>query len=420
MIDQFKDKVRRFLASEQKHIFYEDKVNKIELTQVIEESIDGILQRERISITEEERKKIVSDIIEEILGLGPIEPLMRDPAVTEIMINGPKKVYVERNGRKVLTGIIFDNEQQLMKLIYKILAPTRRRVDESYPYTDTSLSDGSRVNIIVPPLSLDGPALTIRKFLKEIQSVDDLIKIGTLDKRMADFLVAAIKAKLNIIFSGATGSGKTTTVGVLSAQISADERIITIEDTAELHLSQEHVVRLETRQQNVEGKGEVSIRDLFKNSLRMRPSRIILGEIRGAEALDMLQSMCSGHSGSLAVLHASSPQEVISRLETMIIMSGLPISLEAIHRQISAAVHLIVQQEQLMDGSRKITHITQVKGLEAGQVRLEDIFVYEFKDLGQDGKVEGRWRATGAMPVFTEIFRKKAVALPEGIFNKDN
>jgi pilus assembly protein CpaF len=305
-----------------------------------------------------------------------------------------------------------------MYLVYKILAPTRRHVDESYPYTDVSLRDGSRVNIIIPPLALEGPTVTIRKFLKELQTAEDLIRLGTIERRMSDFLIACIRAKANIIFSGASGAGKTTTLNVYSSYIPEDERIITIEDTAELRLNQEHVVRLEAKQASIEGKGEVGIRDLFKNSLRMRPQRIILGEIRGAEALDMLQAICSGHRGSLVVLHAESPQDVIYRLETMIIASGLPITLEAIHRQIAAGINLLVHQEQLLDGARKITHISQVKGLKDGQVELEDLFSYNIEGFDAEGNVRGHWQATGALPVFQKLLNKAGITLPPEMFRK--
>jgi pilus assembly protein CpaF len=290
-------------------------------------------------------------------------------------------------------------------------------VDESYPFTDVSLKDGSRVNIIIPPLALDGPVVTIRKFKKEIKKIDDLIGLGALDSRMAEFLVAAIKAKVNIIFSGATGAGKTTTLNVLSSYIPNDGRIVTIEDTAELRLNQDHVVRLESKHPNVEGKGEVTIRDLFRNSLRMRPDRIILGEIRGAEALDLLQAICSGHTGSLAVLHADSPEDVIYRLETMILTSGVPIGLEAIHRQIAASVNLIVQQEQLSDGTRRITHISQVKGLKGDLVEVEDIFSYEIDGIDPvNNSVKGKWIASGVLPLCLQKFKKLGISLSEGIF----
>jgi pilus assembly protein CpaF len=413
-----KDKVRQEIITRFSNLISISSLNPAELRNRIASVFDAII-RPRDNIKEDEKIKVIDELAAEFSGFGPIEKLMEDPEVTEIMINGPKQIYVEKRGKKRLADITFDSDQQLMALIYKFLAPTRRHVDESTPYTDVSLQDGSRVNIIIPPLALDGPVVTIRKFLKEIAKVEDLINLGTLDNRMADFLVACIKAKINMIFSGATGSGKTTTLNVLSSQISNDERIVTIEDTAELRLAQEHVVRLETRQPNIEGKGEVTIRSLFKNSLRMRPGRIILGEARGAEALDMLQAMCSGHRGALAVIHASSPQDVIYRLETMILTSGLPITLEAIHRQIAAAVNLIIQQELLPDGTRKIMRLTQINGLQDGQVALDDIFIYDIEKMTADGKIQGKFRATGITPVFYPLFQKAGISLSREIFKKD-
>jgi len=414
-----KDKIRKKIVAEYSGLLSADTINVEELKKVITHVVDDIIRHENISLSEQDKKRMISEMVDEITGLGPLQNLLKDPYVTEIMINGPKKIYVEKYDKTELSNITFDDEQQLMYLIYKILAPTRRHVDEAYPYTDISLEDGSRVNIVIPPVALNGPTITIRKFLKEIRTADDLVKLGTLDKRMSNFLVASVKAKINIIFSGATGAGKTTTLNVLSAYIPNNERIITIEDTAELNLSQEHVVRLEAKQPNIEGKGEITIRELFKNCLRMRPDRIILGEIRGAEALDMLQAICSGHAGSLAVIHANSPQDVTSRLETMILTSGIPISLEVIHRQIAHTLNLIVQQEQLLDGSRKITHITQISDLKDDQVILDDVFVYDLEGIDSEGKVKGRWKATGITPIFYEIFKRKGIDLPKEIFNKD-
>lgn len=419
MSKAIKDKVRQKIISQHARLFSESNLSPNDLKAKIFRISEDIVKNECSNLTGEEKNKLISEIVDELTGFGPVETLLKDPLVTEIMINGPKRIYAEKKGKTELTDITFDDEAQLMYFISKMLAPTRKHVDEAFPYTEISLGDGSRVNIIIPPLALDGPVVTIRKFLKEIKVIEDLANLGTLDKRMSDFLVASIKARLNIIFAGATGAGKTTTVNVLSSYITADERIITIEDTSELQLSQEHVVRLESRQTNIEGKGEVSIRDLFKNSLRMRPDRIILGEIRGSEALDMLQAICSGHVGSLAVLHANSPQDVIYRLETMILTSGVPINMEAIHRQIATAVNLIVQQEQLLDGSRKITHITQINGIKDGRVVLEDIFVYEIKGINSEGKVSGAWRATGATPCFYPMFIKTGIDLPAGLFKKD-
>jgi pilus assembly protein CpaF len=414
-----KDKIRKKIISEYSGLFSRDSVDVKELEEAIIQVVEDIIHREHESLSDPDKKRIISEMIDELLGLGPIENLMKDPQITEIMINGPKKIYIEKLGKTELSDVTFDDEQQLMYLIYKMLAPTRRRVDESYPYTEISLKDGSRVNIVIPPLALNGPIVTIRKFSKEIRFAEDLIVLGTMDKRMSDFLVASIKARVNIIFSGATGVGKTTTLNVLSSYISNDERIVTIEDTAELSLRQDHVVRLEAKQPNIEGKGEITIRELFKNSLRMRPDRIILGEIRGAEALEMLQAICSGHSGSLVVIHANSPGDVISRLETMILTSGVPIRLEVIHRQIASTVNLIVQEEQLLDGSRKVTHIAGVNGLKDGLVVLEDIFLYELEGIDSEGKVQGRWKATGIIPVFYPLFKKAGIELSKEIFNKD-
>lgn len=414
-----KTRVREDFIARYSSVLSKSAGNKIEVAATVRQILEGILNQPRSVLKEQDRDNIINELVDEFAGFGPIEKLMMDHDVTEIMINGTHNVYVEKGGKKLMTDIRFDSDQQLMYVIQKILAPTRRRVDETQPYTDVCLPDGSRVNIIIPPLALDGPTITIRKFLKVIQRAEDLINLDTLDKRMADFLVACIKAKVNMIFAGATGSGKTTTVGVLSSYIDNDERTIVIEDTAELHLAQDHVVRLETKPPNIEGKGEISIRDLFRNSLRMRPQRIILGEIRSAEALDMLQAMCSGHSGALSVIHANSPQEVMHRIETMILMSGIPISLEAIHRQIAASLNLIIQQDQLADGSRKITRITQINGLKNGWANLEDIFYYEISDVVEHGKVSGRFRATGALPAFQQLFAKRGIVLAKETFNKD-
>ena len=418
MIKALKEEVRQKLLMQSSGILYRENMERGELEEMLKGTLDEVIHKARLNIAEADKKRVLIEMVDELIGYGPIEVIMKDPEITEVMINGPKKIYIEKNGKKILSHIKFDDEQQLRCLIYKLLAPTRRRVDESFPFVDLALKDGSRVNIIIYPLALDGTSVTIRKFLDHIKLVDDLIKFGALDQRMADFLIACIKAKMNIVFSGATGAGKTTTLAVLSGYIDSDERIVTIEDTAELHLNQEHVVRLETRPVNIEGKGEVTIKDLFKNSLRMRPGRIILGEIRGSEALDMLQAMCSGHTGSLAVIHANSPVEVIYRLETMILTSGLPISLDIIHRQIAAAVHLIIQQKQLSDGSRKITNITQVNGLKDGTVVLEDIFNYEISEV-VNGKVHGKFMATGVIPVFYPLMAKRGVNLSKEIFNKD-
>lgn len=374
-------------------------------------------QGKYLDVTPEEKNKIIAALVDDYMGLGPLQKLMEDPDVTEIMINGPYKVYIEKNGRKDKTDVRFENEQHLKYIIEKMISPTGRRVDESYPYVDFSLPDGSRVNVIIPPLAVEGPTVTIRKFLRSIQKIEDLVNLGTLDERMAEFLVAAIQAKLNILFSGATGSGKTTTLEVLSSYISPYERIITIEDALELSLRQEHVVRLLTRPPNIEGRGEITIRDLFCNTLRMRPTRIILGEIRGEEAMDYLQALNSGHKGCLAVIHASSPTDTITRLETTALYSGLNLPTWAIREQIALGIDLIVQQEQLIDGSRKITYITEVAGVEKENIILRDIFRYEIEGVSKEGVVKGRFVAKNT-PTFLSVFKKKGVAINEDIFKE--
>src|SRR3989338_48602 len=414
MSKELKEKVR-YRLKEHSHIFTNEKINEQELRFTVARIVEEIRIRERLQLDENGSKKIIDELIDEFMGFGPLKALLEDKAVTEIMVNGPKKVYVEKEGRMLLSDITFENNQHLLYIIQKILMPTRRHVDELSPFTDVSLPDGSRVNIIIPPVSLTGPVITIRKFIKEFGSIEDLVTLDTLSRDMADFLIAAIRAKLNIIFSGATGSGKTTTLNILSTYISTRERIVTIEDTAELRLNQEHVVSLEARPGNIEGKGDITIRDLFRNTLRMRPGRIILGEVRSGEALDMLQAMCSGHDGSLAVLHASSPLDVVSRIETMILTSGINIPVWAIKKQIASSLNLIIQQEQLADGSRKITHITEVRGLDKDELVLQDLFSYEIEGV-QDSKVKGTWKKYGAVPLFFSRFKKKGVELSEEIF----
>ena len=414
MSKELKEKVR-YRLKEHSHIFTKEKINEQELRFTVARIVEEIRIRERLQLDENGSKKIIDELIDEFMGFGPLKALLEDKAVTEIMVNGPKKVYVEKEGKMFLSDITFENNQHLLYIIQKILMPTRRHVDELSPFTDVSLPDGSRVNIIIPPVSLTGPVITIRKFIKEFGSIEDLVTLDTLSRDMADFLIAAIRAKLNIIFSGATGSGKTTTLNILSGYISARERIVTIEDTAELKLNQEHVVSLEARPGNIEGKGDITIRDLFRNTLRMRPGRIILGEVRSGEALDMLQAMCSGHDGSLAVLHASSPLDVVSRIETMILTSGINIPVWAIKKQIASSLNLIIQQEQLADGSRKITHITEARGLDKDELVLQDLFSYEIEGV-EDSKVKGTWKKHGVVPLFFSRFKKKGVELNEAIF----
>ncbi|KGK89821.1 type II secretion system protein E [Desulfosporosinus sp. HMP52] len=364
-----------------------------------------------------ERLRMVQEIMDEILGFGPIDPLLKDSSISEIMVNGSQQVYVERKGKLELTKVTFYDDEHVLHIIEKIVAPLGRRIDESQPMVDARLPDGSRVNAIIPPLALNGPILTIRKFSQIPFGVADLVGFGTLTSEMAEFINACVKSRINIIVSGGTGSGKTTTLGVISAFIPEDERIITIEDAAELQLRQTHVVTLETRPANIEGRGAVMIRDLVRNALRMRPERIIVGEVRSGEALDMLQAMNTGHDGSLTTGHANTPRDMLSRLETMVLMAGMDLPVRAIREQISSAIDLIVQQSRLRDGSRKITHITEVMGMEGDVIVLQDIFRFEQTGIDKQGKVQGYFRATGIRPHFIEKLISAGQKLSEGLFS---
>ncbi|MDP3143209.1 MAG: CpaF family protein [Candidatus Omnitrophota bacterium] len=417
MADKFRDKIHQYFLNKSDFLSVKDRMNEKDLQQYIHKAIKEVARQEDILLSSSQEERLLRELTNEFISLGPLRPLIEDKSITEIMINGPKRIYVERGGCIEQTNISFDNEQHLMHTIQKIITPSGRRVDESSPYVDFSLTDGSRVNIILPPVSLIGPVVTIRKFSAEIDKIEELIKLGSMDQKIADFLVSAIKARLNIVFSGATGVGKTTTLNVLSRYIPANERIITIEDTSELRLFQEHVVSLQTRPSNVEGRGEINIRDIFKNSLRMCPDRIIVGEIRGAEALDMIQAISSGHTGSLAIVHANSPFDVLLRLETMILMSGINLSLENIRRQIANALDLIVHMEQAPDGSRKITYITEIRDLRDSNIALEDIVVFEYEGTDSSGKIIGKWVYKKPKPLFLSKFNKLNVKLPEGIFS---
>lgn len=370
------------------------------------------------SLTRAERQILVEDICNELLGFGPLEPLLKDENITEIMVNGAKNVFIEQEGKLRRTDIYFYNDAHLMSIIDRILAPLGRRVDESSPLVDAGLVDGSRVNIIIPPLSLIGPTMTIRKFAKSAFSMNDLINFGTLDKDMADFLQACVKARLNILVSGGIGSGKTTTLNALSSFIPESERIVTIEDAAELKLQQSHVVTLESRPANLEGKGEITIRDLVKNSLRMRPDRIIVGEVRAGEALDMLQAMNTGHEGSLTTAHSNSPRDALSRLETMVLMAGMELPVRVVRTQFSSAIDLILQQSGIRDGSRKITHITEVQRMEGDTIILQDLFSYVQDSIDESGKSAGHFEATGLQPGFMDKFKFNGVDLPLSIFGK--
>ena len=392
-----------------------DLSNQAEVRRQIEELFGKVADEEGLALTRAERVRMLEQITDEILGLGPLEPLLRDETITEVMVNGPQQVYIEREGRLEMTNVTFQNDEHVMKIIQRIIAPIGRRIDESSPMVDARLADGSRVNAIIPPLSLVGPVLTIRKFAATPFTVEDLIRFGTATTEMFEFLEACVKARLNVFVSGGTGSGKTTMLNILSSFIPDDERIVTIEDAAELQLRQEHVVTLEARPSNIEGKGAIPIRELVKNALRMRPDRIVVGECRSAEALDMLQAMNTGHDGSMSTGHANSPRDMLARLETMVLMAGMDLPLRAIREQIASAVDLIVHQNRLKDGSRKIVNITEVQGMEGDVVVMQDIFIFE-QTAVVEGKIEGKLRPTGIRPKFVEKFEAAGIHLPPNVF----
>src|SRR5215216_2270840 len=392
-----------------------DLSNQVEVRRQIEEIFGKVIDEEGLALTRAERVRMLEQITDEIIGLGPLEPLLRDESITEVMVNGPRQVYIERAGKLELTNVVFQNDDHVMRIIDRIIAPIGRRVDESSPMVDARLTDGSRVNAIIPPLSLVGPVITIRKFSASPFTVDDLVRFGTATADMFDFLRACVEARLNIFVSGGTGSGKTTTLNVLSSFIPNDERIVTIEDAAELQLRQEHVVTLESRPPNIEGKGAITIRELVRNSLRMRPDRIVVGECRSGEALDMLQAMNTGHDGSLSTGHANTPRDMLARLETMVLMAGVDLPVRAIREQISSAVDLIVHQSRLKDGTRKITNITEVQGMEGDTIVMQDVFVFEQTGV-IDGKIQGRLKPTGIRPKFVEQFETQGIHLPNNIF----
>ncbi len=387
-----------------------------ELAKFAREKILGLLERDAVFLPFSERQIIATEIMDEVLGLGPIEPLLQDESVTEVMVNGPKQIYVERGGKIYLTNVVFRDDEHVMHIIDKIVSPLGRRVDESSPYVDARLPDGSRVNAIIPPLSLIGPTITIRKFATNPYGINDLMRFGSLTPYMAKFLEAAVKARLNIIISGGTGSGKTTLLNVLANCIPENERIITVEDAAELKLGQEHVVSLESRSVNIEGKGAITIRDLVRNCLRMRPDRIVVGEVRGGEALDMLQAMNTGHDGSLTTGHSNSPRDMLARLETMVMMAGMELPLKAIRQQVSSAIDMIVHVSRLRDGSRVVTHITEMLGMEGDVVQLQDIFLFEQTGVDSNGKVMGHHHSTGITPKCYEKIIAEGVKLDKEIF----
>ncbi|MFK3959821.1 CpaF family protein [Pseudalkalibacillus hwajinpoensis] len=411
---QVETKLQTFLLDElKKHQFQTEEESK-----KIREWGKLFLDNEAERLTFEEKKRILESVEHELLGYGPITPLLEDDTVSEVMVNGADAIYYEQYGKLKKSFLSFRDDDHLSRVIERIVSPLGRRIDESSPMVDARLPDGSRVNAVIPPLSLTGPSLTIRKFSATPLQMNDLINYQTLSEDMAEFLEICVQSRLNVFISGGTGSGKTSTLNVLSSFIPNDERIVTIEDAAELNLSQEHIVSLESRPPNIEGKGEISIRELVRNALRMRPDRIVVGEVRGAEALDMLQAMNTGHDGSLSTGHANSPRDMLSRLETMVLMAGFDLPLRAIREQIANALDLIVQQARMKDGSRKITRITEVLGMEENIIVLQDLFVYKETGRNSDGSVEGHFETTGVRPNVSELLEQNGYKISSSWFKE--
>jgi pilus assembly protein CpaF len=408
-----KTRVQNRLISEMDPTTDITKTNEVRNT--ILELFEQVLVEENIIISRGEKHRLFEQIAAEILGLGPLQPLLEDETITEVMVNGAKNIYVERSGKIHRVNISFESDEHVMRIIDRIVAPLGRRIDESSPYVDARLADGSRVNAVIPPISLVGPVLTIRKFAKIPITIEQLISFGTITAEALQFLKACVEARLNVVISGGTGSGKTTLLNILSQFIPGDERIITVENAAELQLRQEHVVTLESRPPNIEGRGEVTIRQLVINCLRMRPDRIIVGEIRDEAALDMLQAMNTGHDGSMTTAHSNGPRDTLSRLETMVMMAGMDLPIKAIREQISSAIDLVVHQDRMRDGSRKIVNITEVTGMEGDVITMTDVFVFDFTGY-ENGKVVGRLRPTGLRPKFMEKIEAAGIHLPPSIF----
>ena len=396
---------------------YDATLSDTELEGLVHQRLRELLDEEEGPLAAQEKLLIVRQIGDSVLGLGPLEPFVRDPEVTEIMVNNWDTIYVERAGKLYWTGTKFHDEQQLRRTIDKIVGKVGRRVDEASPYVDARLPEGSRVNAVIPPLAIDGPALTIRKFAADPYQADDLVEFGTMTSAVSRFLEACVRGRINILVAGGTGAGKTTTLNVISSFIPDDERILTIEDAAELRLQQPHVVRLESRPPNIEGKGQVTIRDLVRNALRMRPDRIVVGEVRGAEALDMLQAMNTGHDGSISTIHCNSPRDALSRLETITMMAGMELSAKSIREQIASALQLIVYQQRLKDGTRRFTHVTEVAGMEGEVVTLQDIFLFDFSaGIDEEGHFRGRLKSTGLRPKFLDKLAERGILVDAELF----
>jgi pilus assembly protein CpaF len=416
-IEDIKKDIHIKLITELSDVIFKKNIKDEELKSKVSATAQEMVYKNDFPLTHNERMKMVSDIVDDIVGYGPIEEYLRDKEVTEIMINNPSNIYIEKFGKLSSTGKSFLDETHMMRIVDKIVSRIGRRVDEASPYVDARLPDGSRVNIIIGPLALNGPVMTIRKFSADPFTTEDLIQMGTCTPHSAEFFEACVKGRINILISGGTGTGKTTLLNVVSSFLPNDERIITIEDAAELQLNQNHVIRLESRPPNIEGKGQVTIRDLVRNALRMRPDRIVVGEVRGGEALDMLQAMNTGHDGSLSTVHANSARDVLSRLETMVLMAGVDLPVRAIREQISSAINLIIHLSRLKDGSRKIVKVSEVQGMEGDVITLQDLFQYDYSmGIDESGKYLGRLKSTGLRPKFMARLKDYGIEVPAEIF----
>lgn len=409
-------KLREYLAGAVSRSLANNPIPQQERRAAAQSILEQAYAQTHVSLANTLREQLFHDVLDDLFGYGPIQPLLDDPDISEVMVNGAKKVYIERKGKVLKTNIVFEDDFQVMRVIERIISPLGRRIDADSPTVDARLPDGSRVNAVIPPVAIDGPCITIRKFQKDKLTINQLISLGSITPNMAEFMRACVISRLNIIISGGTGSGKTTLLNILSSYIPEDERIVTIEDAAELQLQQEHVVRLETKPANLDGSGQVTIRDLVRNSLRMRPERIVVGEVRGGEALDMLQAMNTGHDGSLTTLHANSPRDAISRLETMVLMAGMELPLKVVRAQVASAIDLIVQQSRMKDGTRKVTAITEVSGMEGETVTLTDIFKFEQTGISADGRVQGELKPSGIRPLFIPRLEQSGFKLGPEVF----
>jgi len=420
VLDELRQKVHHHLIEELGPVLYDKRLTEDELRRRVQEQLQAALAKERAPLSAADKAQLIQDVSDDILGYGPIDRFLKDPDITEVMVNGPERVYVEKRGRLELSNVTFVDENHLRRIIDKIVGLVGRRIDESTPLVDARLLDGSRVNAVIHPLAIGGPFLTIRKFSADPLTVDDLIGFGSMSPQVAKFLQGCVVGRLNILISGGTGTGKTTMLNVLSSFIPPEERIVTVEDAKELQLHQDHVLALEARPPNIEGRGEITIRDLVRNTLRMRPDRIVVGECRGGEALDMLQAMNTGHDGSLTTIHSNSPRDSLARLETLTLMSGFELPVRAIREQMASALDLIVHIGRLRDGTRRITHVTEVQGMEGDVITLQDLFLFDFgMGVDTDGRFKGHLKSTGIRPKFAERLADYGIRLGGDLFQSE-